>query len=105
MRSAIGALMLVVFSAGWCAAEPLRVATFAVDATPPLGSALCNGNVPPAKKIVEPLSCRGVVLLGEGEPIVLCAVDWVGIGNGGYSFFREALAEAAAATNDVAIHI
>jgi hypothetical protein len=36
-----------------------------------------------------------VVLLGAGEPIVLCAIDWIGIANGGYSAFRGGLAQAA----------
>lgn len=76
-------------------AKPLQVATFQVDATPPLGSPLCGGSVAPAKEVVDPLSARGVVLLGDGEPIVLCAVDWVGIGGGGYDAWRKALAEAA----------
>jgi hypothetical protein len=74
---------------------PLRVATFQVDVTPPLGSPLCNGNVKPVMEIVTPLTARGIVLLGAGEPIVLCAVDWVGIANESHDVFREALAEAA----------
>ena len=36
---------------------------------------------------------------------MLCAVDWVGIGNGGYDAFREALAKAAGTSVDrVALH-
>jgi hypothetical protein len=43
--------------------------------------------------------------LGPERPIVLCAVDWVGIGNGGYDAFREALAKAADTSVDrVALH-
>jgi len=87
------------------AAEPLRLAVFQADATPPLGSPLCNGNVTPAMEIVSPLTARGVVLLGAGDPIVLCAFDWVGIGNGSYDAFREALADAVGTTTDrVALH-
>ena len=83
----------------------LRMATFQSDATPPLGSPLCNGNVQPAMEIVSPLTARGVVLLGAGDPIVLCAVDWVGIGNGSYDAFREALATSTGTTPDrVALH-
>jgi hypothetical protein len=73
----------------------LRVATFRADVTPPLGSALCNGGVKPVMEIVTPLTARGIVLLGSGEPIVLCAVDWVGIANESHDAFRQALAEAA----------
>jgi hypothetical protein len=86
-------------------AAPLRIAPFNVDATPPIGAPLCDALVPPAREIVDKLSCRGVVLLGEGKPIVLCVLDWVGIGNGGYDGFRAALAEAAGTTPDrVAVH-
>jgi len=76
-------------------AEPLRVATFQLDVTPPIGSALCDGLVPVASSIDDPLFARGIVLLGVGDPIVLCAVDFVGIGNGGYDAWRETLARAA----------
>ncbi len=85
--------------------EPLRVTPFRVDATPPLGSPLCNGNVSPVMEFVSPLTARGVVLLGSGDPIVLCAFDWVGIGNGSYDEFRKAIAEAVGTTPDrVALH-
>ena len=85
--------------------EQLAIATFQVDATPPLGSALCGGLVPPAQKIVDPLSARGVVLLGAGKPIVLVAVDWVGIGNEGLDAWQKELAQAAGTTVDrVRVH-
>ncbi len=84
----------------------LRIATFQADVTPPLGTPLCDALVQPAKEIVDPLSARGVVLLPAGQkPIVLCALDWVGVGNGGYDAFREALAKAAGTTPErVAVH-
>ena len=44
------------------------------------------------------LRARGIVLLGAGEPIVLCAVDWIGIANEGHDLFREKLAIAAGTT-------
>lgn len=87
------------------AGPPLRLATFQADATPPLGAPLCNGNVTPAMKIVSPLTARGVVLLGAGDPIVLCAFDWVGIGNGSYDEFRNAIARAVGTQPDrIAVH-
>ncbi len=86
-------------------ANPLRIAAFQVDATPRLGSPLCDGAVPPAKEIVDPLSARGIVLFAGEKPIVLCAVDWVGIGNGGHDAFRVVLAEAVGTTVDrVSVH-
>jgi len=83
------------------------ISTFKADVTPPLGTPLCGGGVPPVKSITDPLSARGVVFFPDGEkPLVLCAVDWVGIGNGGYRAWREALAKAAATEVDrVAVHV
>lgn len=85
-------------------AEPgLRVGTFDIDATPPAGSMMAYDRV--TNRWDLGLRSRGVVLSGAGEPIVLCAVDWIGIGNGGHAAFRAALAEAAG-TNPrrVAVH-
>ncbi|MDZ7618012.1 MAG: hypothetical protein U1E05_13485 [Patescibacteria group bacterium] len=80
----------------------IRVGVFCVDASPPIGSPVAYV---PARTIEDPLSARGIVLLGAGAPIVLCAVDWIGISNGGYDAWREALAAAAGTSVDrVAIH-
>lgn len=93
------------FSVTPASAKPLRLATFRADATPPLGSPLCNGNVTPVMEVVTPLTARGVILLGNDQPIVLCAFDWVGIGNESYDRFREELAKATGTTKDrVAVH-
>jgi hypothetical protein len=80
----------------------LRLAVFQADVTPPIGSPVAYA---PARSIEDPLSARGVVLLGAGSPIVLCAVDWIGIANEGHDAWRQALAEAAGTTTDrVAVH-
>ncbi|HEY5312395.1 MAG TPA: hypothetical protein VIK18_07735 [Pirellulales bacterium] len=95
----------LVLAAGPALAAPLKIASFQADITPPLGSPLCDGLVEPAKKVVDPLSARGIVLLGAGEPIVLCALDWVGVGNAGYDAWREQLARAAGTSPQrVALH-
>jgi hypothetical protein len=84
---------------------PFRIAVFEADITPPIGAPLCDALVPPAKEVVDPLKARGVVLLTADEPIVLCALDWVGVGNSGYDAFREGLAVAAGTTRErVAVH-
>ncbi|MCY2964150.1 MAG: hypothetical protein NT069_11045 [Planctomycetota bacterium] len=84
------------------AAEPLRVGTFDVDASPPIGSPMAY-NV--TREVTTPLTCRGIVLIGKGKPIVLCAIDWIGVGNDGNKVFREELARAAKTTPDrVAVH-
>jgi hypothetical protein len=80
----------------------LHLAVFQADVTPPLGSPVAYA---PARSIEDPLSARGVVLLGAGAPIVLCAVDWIGIANEGHDAWRQALAEAAGTTPArVAVH-
>jgi hypothetical protein len=99
-------LLLVVSSVPICSADvtaaELRIAVFDVDVSPPIGSPVAYA---PTRKIVDPLSARGIVLLGAGRPIVLCAVDYIGIGNSGNSAWREALAEAADTTADrVTVH-
>ena len=84
-------------------AEPVKVATFDVDATPPLGSAMAYDTVKRLDDLT--LRCRGVVITGSGDPIVLCAVDWIGIANEGHDAFRIALAKAAGTTPArVAVH-
>jgi len=78
--------------------QGLRLACFDVDATPPVGFRMAYG---PAKRPADlSLRCRGIVLLGAESPIVLCAVDWIGIGNAAHDFFREELAKAAGTSPD-----
>src|SRR5436853_4008540 len=106
MRACLAALVLCCSSVPIFAQDaPLRIATFRADVTPPIGAPLCDALVQPAKEIVDPLSARGVVLFPSGKPIVLCAVDWVGVGNTGHDAFRDALAKAAGTTRDrVCVH-
>ena len=81
----------------------LRLATFDIDATPPLGSMMAYD--PVTNKWDLGLRARGVVLLGAGDPIVLCAVDWIGIANEAHDAFRGGLALAAGTTpSRVAVH-
>lgn len=103
VRLLVGVAMLLAGASGAAGDDPpLRVGTFAVDASPPVGSPLAYD---PTTEVVLPLSCRGVVLIGDGKPVVLCAVDWIGIGNGGQGAFREALARAAGTEPErVAVH-
>ena len=91
---------------GSATASDVRVATFQTNVTPPIDSPLCHGNVSNAATIVDPLTARGVMLLApKQKPIVLCAVDWVCLSNGGHDEWRKALAEAAGTTVErVAVH-
>jgi hypothetical protein len=99
-------LGLATASAPGRAEQPvLRIAAFEADITPPLGTPLCDALVEPAREIVDPLSARGVVLLTNDRPIVLCALDWVGVGNSGHDAFRQALARAVGTTKDrICVH-
>lgn len=84
------------------AARPtLRLATFSVDVSPPAGSPLCYSLVVPAERTESPLLAKGVVLYPSGDkPIVLCAVDWLGIGGDSHLAWRTSLAKAARTTPD-----
>lgn len=81
----------------------LKIATFDVDATPPVGTHMAYD---PVRRVDElSLRCRGLVLLGQGEPIVICSVDWIGIANEGHDVFRRELAKAAGTIpGRVAVH-
>ena len=83
--------------------DSFDLARFDIDATPPVGFMMAYDRV---KRVEElGLRCRGIVLLGADDPIVLCAVDWIGIGNESHDVFRRRLARAAATTPDrVAVH-
>jgi len=87
------------------AAPPARLllAVFDIDATPPIGSMMAYD--PVTNKWDLGLRARGIVLLGAGQPIVLCAVDWIGIANEAHDEFRRRLAAAAGTTAArVAVH-
>ncbi|GIW94407.1 MAG: hypothetical protein KatS3mg110_2448 [Pirellulaceae bacterium] len=71
-----------------------RLGTFAFDVSPPLGHSLCGGWIKPAQAYDDRLEAIGFVLLGAGEPIVVCAVDWTGICNSAHVAWRKAMADA-----------
>lgn len=81
----------------------VKLVRFDLDATPPVGSMMAYDAV---RRVDElGLRCRGIVLLSAGKPVVLCAVDWIGIANESHDRFRSTLAEAAGTTADrVAVH-
>jgi|YNPBryantNP2012_1023418.scaffolds.fasta_scaffold07766_2 hypothetical protein len=81
----------------------VRIATFDVDVTPPIGSRMAYDPVTNWWDLT--LKARGIVLMNAGQPIVLCAVDWIGIANEGHDEFRAALAKASGTTpSRVAVH-
>jgi hypothetical protein len=71
----------------------LRVASFEVDATPPIGYQMAYN--PVIRSYDIGLRAKGIVLLGAGQPIVLVAIDWIGIANESLVEFKRAIAQAA----------
>ncbi len=85
------------------APDGLRLGVFAVDASPAIGTQLAYDT---CIEVLDPLSCRGVVLQGAGKPIVLVAVDWLGIANEAHHEFCKRLAEAAGTDIErVSVHV
>ena len=81
----------------------LSLAVFDIDATPPVGSMMAYD--PVTNKWDLGLRARGMVVLGAGQPIVLCAIDWIGIANQAHDEFRSRLAAAAGTSAQrVAVH-
>ena len=62
--------------------------------------------IDPVREIDCPLESIGIVLIGDGLPIVICAVDWCAIANSAHGAWREALAAGARTTVDrVQLHV
>ena len=99
----LGCLLSLASATLFAQQSELRLATFDVDATPPVGSCVAYA---PVRSIVDPLHAKGIVLLPKGQkPIVLCVFDWIGIANAGQDWWRNELALAARTTADrVAVH-
>ncbi|MFN9717452.1 MAG: hypothetical protein ACK58L_02090 [Planctomycetota bacterium] len=76
-------------------ADHFRIAPFRFDVTPPMGHSCCGGWIKPIEAVDDSLEAIGYVLLGAGDPIVVCVVDWTGILNSAHTAWRAALAEAA----------
>jgi hypothetical protein len=100
------ALLYLAFTTTPSAAAELSIATFKIDITPPIGSPLCDGLVPPVAGVNDPLSARGIILKADAQaPVVLVALDWVGIGNEGYDEWCDAIAKACGTSSDrVCVH-
>ena len=64
----------------------LQISVFDIDATPPVGSHMAYDPVKGSWDMG--LRARGIVLMGAGNPVVLCSVDWIGIANESQDDFR-----------------
>ncbi len=96
----VAGTVLISYAASAADETPFRIALFSAVVTPPLGHPLLGGTTtpPPAHAIDDPLSAKGLVLLGGEQPIVLVSIDWCEIRNDAFDRWRDVLA-AAAGTN------
>jgi hypothetical protein len=86
-------------------AGSISIAPFQFDATPPIGHSCCGGWIPNIAVVDDAQEALGFVILGAGQPLVVCAVDWTGLLNSAHLEFRKALAAGAGTTPDrVAVH-
>ena len=81
----------------------LSLASFDIDVTPPVGYKMAFDTVMNTWDLG--LRAKGIVILGAGQPVVMCALDWHSIENEGQDQFRKALAIAAGTIPErVAVH-
>lgn len=93
---------VTLFGSSQGAADELRLGVFDLDATPPVGSPLAYD---PMEGQEGTLRFKGFVFLGNGDPIVIAVVDWLGIGGEGHDHVRTVLAEGAGTdVSRVAVH-
>jgi hypothetical protein len=101
-RRSLLAAAPVFFSAA-SRAGAFRLAVFRADATPDPGEPLIW--TVPLTKVEDPLWAKGLVLEQAGRRLVLCTLDWCGLGGEAFGRIRQALASAAGATPaDVILH-
>jgi hypothetical protein len=56
--------------------------------------------------VLDPLWAKGIIIDDGGERMVLCAVDWCGIGGATHALFRRRIADAAGTDpSRVAVHV
>ena len=97
----LGMLMLFVPQCN-TNSQTIRIGIFKINVTPAIGSPVAYAMT---RSIDDSLFAKGIVILSKDKPIVLCAVDWIGIANEGLDAWRESLAEAAGTTVDrVSVH-
>jgi hypothetical protein len=95
---------ILILSTTQCSkvSNSIKVGVFEIDVSPPIGSPVAYAY---ARSIVDSLTAKGIVILSDEKPVVLCAVDWIGIANEGQDAWRESLAKAAGTTTDrVSVH-
>ena len=59
-------------------ADSVRIGVFKVNASPPINSPVAYID---ARSIEDSLWAKGIVIITDDKPLVLCVVDWLGIAN------------------------
>ena len=95
-RSAFAVVVILLMGATDCLGQTIKLSRFDIDVTPPVGFPMAYERVIRVEELG--LRCRGIVLQGSGDPIVVCAVDWIGIGNEAHDAFRDTIAKAVGTT-------
>ncbi len=88
-------------SATLSGASALRAATFRCDVTPAEGEPLIW--TVPLRSVLDPLWAKGVVLEQGRRRVVLCAMDWCGLGGAAFRALQDSLAKAAGVPSDQVI--
>lgn len=84
--------------------EYLNISSFDLDVTPPVGSNYLSYD-PQIGTWDLSLRAKGIIISGSGQPVVLCSIDWLSIGNEGMDAFKNTLAEAAGTVPErVSVH-
>ncbi len=96
LPTASWAILVCIFTATLALAEPLRVATFCSNITPPLGQPMISCDR--LGMVEQPLLAKGIVLQAGGKRYVLCALDWCELNNGSHEAYRNKIAAAAGTT-------
>jgi hypothetical protein len=101
-RGLVRAAVVVVLPRGLAAVPRLRVATFRCDVTPPPGEPLIWTT--PLVKTEDPLWAKGIVLDDGRRRLVLCAMDWCGLGSSALRQFQEAMSDRQTSTVVHSVH-
>lgn len=81
----------------------LEITTFDIDVTPSIGYKMAYNEM--LNSWDMGLRAKGIILLGAGQPIVMVAIDWIGINDECYDEFKRAVASAAGTVPErVAVH-
>lgn len=83
---------LVASPLAW--AGDFAIARFSADVTVPMNHGMMGG-LWKSQSVADPLFAKGVVFLGDENPVVFVSVDWCEIRNAAFDRWREVLAEAA----------